>query len=70
MTIETLFNKHKAKVRSQTVRVTLFGEYPHDYCRISSSGLNLTCEGLLLGMRARGHGDPPSRSIALLSESW
>jgi hypothetical protein len=24
---------------------------------IGSSGLNLACEGLLLGMRAEGHGD-------------
>jgi hypothetical protein len=37
--------------------VTLSGESPRKNRRIGSSGLNLTCEGLLLGMRAGGHGD-------------
>jgi hypothetical protein len=34
-----------------------FLESPHKDRRIGSSGLNLACEGLLLGMRADGHGD-------------
>jgi hypothetical protein len=37
--------------------VTLFKESPHKNHRIGSLGLNLTCEGLLLGMWAEGHGD-------------
>jgi hypothetical protein len=38
-------------------RVTLLGESPRKYRRINSSELNLAYEGLLLGMRARGHRD-------------
>jgi hypothetical protein len=37
-------------------------EYPRKNCRIGSSGLNLTCEGLLLGMQAKGHRD--SKTVA------
>jgi hypothetical protein len=31
-----------------------FGEPPHRFRRIGSSGLNLFCDGLLLGMRVGG----------------
>jgi hypothetical protein len=48
--------------------VTLFGESPRNYCRIGSSGSNLTCEGLLFGMQAEGHGDLPNQSFTLGSE--
>jgi hypothetical protein len=33
------------------------GESPRKNRRIGSSGLNLACKGLLLGMWAKGHGD-------------
>jgi hypothetical protein len=53
---------HTMKVQSQRARVMLFRESPHKYCRIGSLGSNLNCEGLLLVMRARGHGDPRARA--------
>jgi hypothetical protein len=59
---ETLVGAHKANVQSQRVGVMLFGEAPHNYHRIGSSGSNLTCEGLLLVMRAGGHRDPQARA--------
>jgi hypothetical protein len=37
--------------------VTLLGESSRKSRRIGSSGLNLACEGLLLGMWSGGHGD-------------
>jgi hypothetical protein len=37
------------------VRATLSGESVHINCRIGLSGYNLTCDGLLLGMRHEGH---------------
>jgi hypothetical protein len=40
----------------------LLGESPHRNCRIDSSGLNLACVGLLLGMQAEGHGDSKTES--------
>jgi hypothetical protein len=55
--IKTPITTHGLKVQSQRVRMTLFGESPRKNQRIGSSGLNLTYEGLLLGMRAGGHGD-------------
>jgi hypothetical protein len=55
-------NLVSAKVQSQRVTVTLFEESPHNYHRIGSSGSNLPCEGLLLGMQAGGHEDPRARS--------
>jgi hypothetical protein len=55
--IKTPITTHGAKVQSQRVRMTLFGESLCKNHRISSSGLNLTYEGLSLGMRAGGHGD-------------
>jgi hypothetical protein len=58
MTTGILFNTHKAKVQSQRARVMLSMESPHDYHRIDSLGLNLACEGILLGMWAGGHWDP------------
>jgi hypothetical protein len=57
---ETLVSAHKAKVQCQRARMTLSGESPHNYCRIGSSGSNLAYEGLLLGMQAEDHGDPPN----------
>jgi hypothetical protein len=57
MIIETLVTTHGAKVQSQRARVTLSGESPRKNHRIDSSGLNLSCEGLLLGMWAGGHRD-------------
>jgi hypothetical protein len=45
----------EAKVQSQRARVTLFEESLHNNRRISSSGLNLSHEGLLLGIQAGGH---------------
>jgi hypothetical protein len=62
MITETLIGTHKVKVQSQRARVMLFGESPHRYRKIGSSGSNLACEGLLLGMRAGGHGDPQARA--------
>jgi hypothetical protein len=59
---KTLVSAHKAKVQSQRARVMLFGEYPCIYRRIGLSRSNLTYEGLLLGMRAGGHGDPRARA--------
>jgi hypothetical protein len=38
--------------------VTLFWKSPHNHHRVGSLGLNFVCEGLLLGMRAKGHRDP------------
>jgi hypothetical protein len=52
--IENLATTHGAKVQSQRTRVTLLGQSPSKYHRIGSLGLNLTYEGLLLGMRAGG----------------
>jgi hypothetical protein len=40
----------------------LFWESPFKFHRFGSSGLNLICEGLLLGMWARGCGDPLTRA--------
>jgi hypothetical protein len=55
------------KVQSQYVRVILFRESLHTNHRSGSSGLNLTCEGLLLGMRVEGyrefHDEAPPRAM-------
>jgi hypothetical protein len=48
--------------------VTRFRESPHNYHRIGSSGSNLACEGLLLGMQAEGHGDRPEQELHPRSE--
>jgi hypothetical protein len=65
---ESLIIAHKVKVQSQRARVSLFGESPHNYHMVNSSGLNLTCLGLLLGMQAEGHGDPLNQSSTLSSK--
>jgi hypothetical protein len=57
MIIETIITTKVAKVQPQRARVMLSGESPHKNHRISSSGLNLSCEGILLGKRAEGHRD-------------
>jgi hypothetical protein len=55
---ETLVRAHEVNVQSQRARVTLFQDSPSNCHRVGSSGLNLVCNGLLLGMLAEGHGDP------------
>jgi hypothetical protein len=64
--IETLIVTHGVKVLSQIVRVMLLGEYPRKNHRIDSLGLNLACEGLLLGKRAGGHGDSKTEAHPLI----
>jgi hypothetical protein len=58
---------HEAKVQSQRARVTLSQESRHNCHRVSSSRLNLICEGLLLGMRAGGH-EIPTLELTLTGE--
>jgi hypothetical protein len=55
--IKTLIMTRGAKDQSQRVRVMLSGESPHKNRRIGSSGSNLACKGLQLGMQAACHRD-------------
>jgi hypothetical protein len=50
------------KIQSQCVRVALFRDSAHINCRFGSPGLNLPCEGLLLGMRSRDRKGIPYRA--------
>jgi hypothetical protein len=60
-TPRSLHNPIKMKAQSRRARVTLFRESPHNHRRVGSSGWNLACKGLLLGMWPRGHRDPHTR---------
>jgi hypothetical protein len=57
-----LVKAHEVKVQFQRARVMLFRKSPRNCRRVSSLGLNLIYEGLLLGMQAEGHRDSCSRS--------
>jgi hypothetical protein len=49
------------KVQSQCVRVTLLGESVRINHSFGSSGLNIVCKGLLLGMRKGGRKENPMK---------
>jgi hypothetical protein len=57
----SMSHQKTTKVQSQCVRVTLLGEPIHINHSFGSSGLNLACEGLLLGMRKGGHKEIPMK---------
>jgi hypothetical protein len=52
------------KVQSRCARVTLYrgGGSVRTNHRFGSSGLNLACEGLLLGIRSEGHEEIPDEA--------